>query len=278
MDAKLLTAERFVDKDIECSYRFVISTTEYFRPHFHDYFELFVMLDGNATHCVNGEKIALSKGDMVFIRPFDTHDYLSEHSKIFSMMNITFTQKTTDDLFTFLGEGFPSLTLNNMPLPPTVRLSKSELEWFNARMDSVCAIDGNDRNGLKTAIRILLFRIFTRFFADFENKQDDIPVWLDELLDQLRQNGNFIVGVERLLELSPKTREHTLRSIKKYTGQTATEYINGLRLNFIANMLRNSNHNISDIIFDSGFNNISWASTQFHKRFNMSMSEYRKNI
>ena len=88
---------------------------------------------------------------------------------------------------------------------------------------------------------------------------------------------NFIIGLDRLLELTPKTREHTLRSIKKHIGVTATEYINTLRLNYVANMLRNSNHSISDIIFESGFNNISWASTLFHQKFGMSMREYRNN-
>lgn len=277
MEAKLLTADRFVDKETQCSYRYVISTTEYFRPHYHDYYELFVMLDGNALHCVNGEEIHLSKGDMVFIRPNDTHDYLCKNGKIFSMMNITFTQNTLTELFHFLGEGFPSDTLSNIDLPPTVHLSSSELDWFNSRMESICAIDTNNRTELKTAIRVLLFRIFTRFFSDYEDKQNEIPIWLDELLDTMRRNGNFIVGIDRLLELSPKTREHTLRSIKKYTGQTATQYINGLRLNYIANMLRNSNHNVADIIYESGFNNISWASNQFYNKFNMTMSEYRKD-
>lgn len=278
MEAKLLTAERFVDKEAECSYRYIISTTEYFRPHYHDYYELFVMLDGNALHIVNGAEIKLTRGDMVFIRPSDTHDYICENGKVFSMMNITLTSKTVDDLFTFLGEAFPSAALKNSPLPPNFHLSNNELDWFNLRMDSICAIDGDEKQEIKTAIRILLFRIFTRFFADVDTAKDGIPSWLDELLDKMRQNGNFIVGVDKLLELSPKTREHTLRSIKKYTGQTATEYINSLRLNFIANMLRNSNHNISDIIYDSGFNNISWASTLFREKFKMSMSDYRKSI
>ena len=104
-----------------------------------------------------------------------------------------------------------------------------------------------------------------------------MPAWLDRLLDSMRQNGNYIYGVERMLKLTDKSREHTLRSIKKYTGMTATEFINGLRLSFIANMLRNSNHSVSDIIFESGFNNISWASTLFRRKFGMTMQEFRKN-
>ena len=46
MEPKLLTAERFVDQRIECMYRYILSDTEYFRPHYHDYFEIFLVLSG----------------------------------------------------------------------------------------------------------------------------------------------------------------------------------------------------------------------------------------
>ena len=43
-------------------------------------------------------------------------------------------------------------------------------------------------------------------------------------------------------------------------------------------MLKNSNHDIADIVFESGFGNISWASELFKERYGMTMSEYRKKI
>ena len=92
MTPKLLTAERFIDMRSEISYRYVLSDTEYFRPHYHDYFELFLMLDGSAVHFVNGDEIKLSKGTAVFVRPNDTHDFVCKNGKTFSMLNITFTQ------------------------------------------------------------------------------------------------------------------------------------------------------------------------------------------
>ena len=186
MEAKLLTAERFVDKISECSYRYVISTTEYFRPHYHDYYELFVILDGTAYHNVNGNEIKLTKGDMVFIRPDDIHNYSCENNKTFSMMNITLSTKTVSDMFSFLGDAFPSATLNNAILPPNIHLSNKELDWFNLRMDSICAIEGEKKQELKTAMRILLFKIFTRFFSDIDSSKEGTPVWLDELLDNMR--------------------------------------------------------------------------------------------
>ena len=50
MDAKLLTADRFVDMRTGIMYRYVHSETEYFRPHYHDYCEVFEVLEGAAQH------------------------------------------------------------------------------------------------------------------------------------------------------------------------------------------------------------------------------------
>ena len=97
MEAKLLTAERFVDMRIGCSYRYVHSTTEYFRPHYHDYYEIFILYDGTALHLINGEEKKLYAGDAVFIRPSDTHDYRCINEKGFDMLNITFTADTAKE-------------------------------------------------------------------------------------------------------------------------------------------------------------------------------------
>jgi len=58
-------------------------------------------------------------------------------------------------------------------------------------------------------------------------------------------------------------------------GVTVSEFINDLRLNYVANMLSNSNHTITEIIFESGFNNISWANELFKKKYGSSMRQFR---
>lgn len=278
MEPKLLTAERFVDMRTEISYRYVHSDTEYFRPHFHDYYEIFLLLEGEVTHLVNGERLPLHKGALVFIRPDDLHDYAVREGKSCSMLNITFTAKTAESLFSYLGEGFPTHRLLSAKLPPEVTLNEAELSYILSHMTTVRTIDENDLGRLRTALRILIFRIFTRFFADFDEKDaPEIPVWLSRLCEEMRKNGNFTYGIPRMLELSDKTREHLSRCMKKYMGITASEFINDLRLRFIANMLKNSNHDIADIVFESGFGNLSWASEQFRKKYGMTMSKYRKS-
>ena len=87
--AKILEAQRFVDMETGCSYRFVNSKTEFFREHSHDYYEIFIMLEGEAYHLVNGEEVALRPFDAVFIRASDTHNYRARQEMPFSFLNLT---------------------------------------------------------------------------------------------------------------------------------------------------------------------------------------------
>ena len=277
MEAKLLRADRFVDSVTGISYRYVHSETEYFRPHYHDYFELFLLLEGAATHFVNQQSVALTRGALVFIRPSDVHDYAVREGAGFSMLNITFTAETARALLSYLGDGFPTAALLSSVLPPEVTLDEEELCYLLSHMTTIRTIDEGDHGRVQTALRILIFRILTRYFADYAEKSAaQAPAWLEELCGKMKHNSNFTYGIERMLSLTDKSREHLARSIKKYLGVTLSEFINDLRLSFIANMLKNSNHDIADIIFESGFGNISWSSVCFKKNYGKTMREYRK--
>ena len=278
MEPKLLTADRFVNTAVGCSYRYVYSDTEYFRPHYHDYYELFLLLEGSVIHYVNGQQLPLSQGALVFIRPRDTHDYLLRDGDHFSMLNITISKETIEALFSYLGDGFCANQLLDADMPPQVDLPSSGFHYILSQMTGIRTIDEAQTPRLKTALRVLLFRIFTRFFADFgDESTKEVPLWLSDLCNEMKKNGNFTYGIERMLALSGKSREHLSRSIKKYMGVSLSSFINELRLHFVANMLKNSNHDIADIVFESGFGDLSWAAELFRKKYGMTMSQYRKN-
>ena len=278
MDAKLLTANRFVDTQTGISYRYIYSETEYFRPHYHDYYEIFILLGGKARHLVNGQDLLLKEGSIVFIRPNDIHDYLCVGGAPFSMLNFTFTDATARSLFDYLGEQ-AGAALQERELPPTNLFSKEDFSWLNAHMTAIRATSAADTEALKTALRVLLFRLVSKFFlgaTESDRNRGEMPAWLSDLCLEMRKNENFVYGSARMFELSDRSREHVSRSLKKHTGMTVSEFVNDLRLTFVANMLKNSNHSISHILYESGFNNVSWASELFRKKYGMTMREYRK--
>ena len=233
------------------------------------------MLSGFAKHSANGSISHLKAGDVVFMRPSDVHKYAELHGETFTFCNINFTNETRDQLFAFLGEGFPSEELMSSLVPPLSRMTEREISHFEIKLARISAIPQENDAERKTALRILLMDLFTDQFSSYHVRDDSLPLWLDELCQKMRSNANFIEGSEKMIALSEKSREHLSRSMKKYMNTTISGFINDLRLNYIANMLRNSNKKISDIIFDSGFNTLSLASTLFVEKYGMNMRQFR---
>ena len=194
MEPKLLTAQRFVNMRTGISYRYVHSETEYFRPHYHDYCEIFLVLSGGARHLVGNREFPLSPRELVFVRPGDTHDYIGVGGG-YSMLNIAFTMETLQGMFAFLGEGFPAAALMSAQTPPSVTLSQAAFSALDARMTAIRAIDQEDLNARKTALRILLFEIFSTHFAFFTSDAPSAPAWLEDLCRQMRGCG-FVEGSE----------------------------------------------------------------------------------
>ena len=258
------------------SYRIVNSKTEYFVEHSHDYYEIFVMLTGEARHVVSGESYTLSVGDAPLIRPADTHKYREIDEGEFTFFNLTFTEETLRSAFEYLGDGFPSDHLLRAPIPPVSHLTRRELARVESHIKLLGAIAPDDVKGLRTALRIMLMEILCRGFSDYTPHMERVPGWLEDVCVRMRTEGGFVEGAGKMLEMSGRTREHLSRSMKRYMGLTVTEFVNELRLNYIANMLRNSNKKIAEIVFDSGFNTMSLATELFRRRYGMNMREFRK--
>ena len=79
-----------------------------------------------------------------------------------------------------------------------------------------------------------------------------------------------------MTELSGYSREHLSRSVKKYLNLTLSEYINSLRINWICNMLINTDVSITDLCYESGFSSLSYFYRIFKASIGMTPSDFRE--
>lgn len=268
-----------VDMESECLYRFVYGATDIFAPHCHDYYEIFLTVSGTVTHWINGMTCKLPEGTLVFIRPDDVHGYIYDNpqSAETTYVNLTFTQNTMDQLFTYLSDSFPSEKLLRSPMPPSVTLSQAEKKRLLHQISELDLVKWQDKHALKLRMRVLLADIFARsFYALPEPEAEEQPLWFSQLTQDMEQPEHFAAGIECMITLSGKTREHLSRCIRKYLGVTATEYINDLRINYASNLLINTNAPILDICFTCGFQNVSRFYQVFKKKYDKTPSEFRK--
>lgn len=274
MEPKKLMAKKHTDEESGFLLRHVKSETEYFRPHWHDYYEIFLMLSGKGEHFVNGKAFSLARGNLIFIRDFDLHDYACIDERI-EFINLAFTKETLFDMFLYLGDGIEKDKLLSAEFPPQIRLTEAETEKLHMEFAKLNTFDSSDKKSMVTEMRFLLAKIFVTYFRQFSHSDSGIPFWLESALEKMKAPRNFIAGKERFFELCGRTREHATRSLKAYYGVTPSDYVNDLRLCYAANLLMSSNLSATDICYECGFKNLSWFYSEFENKFGVSPGKYK---
>ena len=276
MKAIKLKTEDLIDQESEIHYAYHKSLATITIPHNHDFFEIFLITQGEAIHKINDRQEIIEEGDLVFIRPDDIHNYEKSDEKNCELINLAFPSSTILKLFEYFGEGFNSDKLIDTEYPPRIKLSKIEKEILISRLEKLNTLRRANKKKIKTELRILLADIFSRYFTYQESSANKIiPSWLVKLKSEMNRKENFVLGINKMYELCKRTPEHLSRSFKKHFNESPTDYITNLRLNYAANLLSNSDKDITNIAMESGFENLSHFYHLFRKKFNTSPKEFR---
>ncbi|MBO5060660.1 MAG: helix-turn-helix domain-containing protein [Clostridia bacterium] len=256
--------------------RYIRSDIEGFVPHKHKFYEIFLTTKGTLLHIVNDTLQTIEAGSLLFIRDFDHHYYSATGSEPFEFINFSFKKDALTELFAYLGNGFPSEVLFESKMPPAAMLLPNEQEKL---LYSILELNSFE-NPLEanSRMRTLLFNVFTKYFHNYSPEHCDIPLWLEIAYEKMKSPANFVLGGDRLVELSGKSREHIARCMKKYYNITPFEFITNLRMNYAANLMRTSNLSITDICFECGFSNLSWFYKVFEATYNTTPAKYKKAL
>lgn len=276
---KLLKAASIIDEEIEGYYvYFPLVEQIATQAHYHDFYEVFLVIAGQINHHVNGEKILLKSGALVLIRPDDVHFYSNAENQNCELINLAFLTGTLDQLLAYLGLVNGAQVLLAAPLPLTVTLSPVRRNLLAAQIKEWgLFMYRRDKAVARLALRALLAQIITQFFhvSPFEEDVGNPPVWLAEVYQQMQQRHHVVEGRPALMRLANRSPEHVGRAFKTYLGVTPSQFINDLRLDYAADLLRHTDRSVLDICFDVGFGNLSHFYHRFKERWDCSPMQFR---
>ncbi len=280
MTAVLLHTNDQIDQTTGFRYRRVYLHNEGSRLHRHDYYEVFLTLCDDVKHTVNGETTVLPMGALLFIRKEDTHFYESSIKDNISFVNFAFTEEILHSLFQFLSTGYGYEALLAADMPPMVELTEQDTGYIISLFDDLNALPAEDIPGRMYRGRMLLLKLFTKFFSLYQSpalsEEDYPPQWLTVLDKEMHKLQHFSQGIDHMIQLSGHCHTHLGRVMKKHYGQTITEYINTIRLQYWANSLTTTNIPVLELCYTCGFNNISWAYALFKEKYGVPPAAYRK--
>ena len=274
-EPKLLLAKWHTDPQTGFLYRYIISQSERLVNHFHDYYEVFLVSDGCVYHTVNGIKTLLKRGDLLFIRAEDIHLMSYCNNSSFSIANLAFTSDICKSLFSYLDGGIEISKLLESESPPNVKLQDNETEKLLYTLQSINTASYTDPSEKILKMKSVLFKIFSDYFSKYTVKENSYTLWFEYLCEQLNKPSVFQKRTIDLSSMCGKTQEHISRCFKKNLGLTPSEYINEIRLNYAANLLKNTNISVLEISMECGFENLSWFYRKFKEKFGVTPKEFR---
>lgn len=272
---KLLAKDIFGEA-MECHYAFINSIKKTSGIHYHDFYELFVIIKGSTKHIVNEQSSILGEGTLMFIRPRDIHYYEEMSGIDCQLVNLAFSKNTFEAIRNFLGTGFSVDNLLASNMPSQVLLPMVETSHLKDKIESIYFSKTMTSHIKNALIRVLLVDIFAKYFIEVKTEKNNIPSWILDIKSQMELKNNFVKGISIMKSISGKSPEHINRMFVKYFNVTPTAFINELRVNYAGNLLIYTDEEILDIALEAGFQNLSHFYHVFKKINRVSPGEYRK--
>lgn len=276
-NAPVLSANQYVDP--YCSgYCTVISNQAQMGfQHTHNYYEIFLVLEGQAVHLANTVAAPLQKGSMVLLRPEDEHCYLPPMSPDFRFLNLIVTEEVIQKVVGFLGEGFDSVLSSTGEYPRHCEITGNEFDRVLESLNTLMLFPKGDLDRYNTLFRITALDVLSCFFHQtMLSDHLDYPEWLRFLVLEMQKKENYARGLPAMYEISKYTPEHLCRAFRKYLDTSPTRFLNAIRLDEAALRLIYTGDEIIDIAMDIGFDNLSHFYHLFKQRHEMSPLRYRK--
>jgi AraC family L-rhamnose operon transcriptional activator RhaR/AraC family L-rhamnose operon regulatory protein RhaS len=255
-----------------------------FPLHFHDFYEIYIILSGTGTLIISGDHLELRSGDVFCIWPDQLHGFKNVQELVVLNIHIvpSFLEKNHFDIRSMPGfsDFFGVLRKEENPLKhyDKWRLEPTLIPEVLSLFRSTCKELADTLPGYKTAAVILFFRLLILLLrARAERNPANIRFGKEarDLIDYVKKNFRKQLTINTLISVSGMSASQILRAFKFYTGYSPVIYINRLRINIASRDLIDTVKSVTDIAFDVGFHDSNYFCRCFKKYLGVSPRVYR---
>lgn len=250
-----------------------------------DFSELVIVMNGTAMHQVNEESFFIKKGDVFLLGKSITHGYFDVNN--LRICNIMFRPQMlhSSDLDLRTLTGFHALLVlepylaQNKCFQSHLRLSLDSFEEIHNLTDLMMNeyhhhIPG--RNTLLNAYFQILITTLSRLYTLPADSEEFKAINIAKSVSYMENHFTDPISIAKLADISSMSTRHFSRIFTDSYHITPGNYILSLRMQHACVLLRTTSRTISDIAYDSGFNDSNYFSRQFQKMYKITPREYRK--
>ena len=241
------------------------------QAHDHDYFEVFLVEQGQADHWVNGRQDRLQAGHLVYIRPGDAHAFRADQKQGCGIINVMFRAETAEHFLARYPEDFRGRLFDRPGAFPETHLLQGP------RMERGVNVAQDFANARPTLARLdeLLLTLANRVVTPVSTLGMKVPQWFADACEAARAPEVFKLGAPGFIAVAGRSHEHVCRTCQTTLGLTPSAYINRVRTEFAADQLARSNDPIPDIAVQCGIENLSHFYRVFRRHYGTTPRAYR---
>jgi AraC-like DNA-binding protein len=250
------------------------------RWHFHPQYELTLITKGNGKRLVGNHVANFSSPDMVLIGPNIPHCWSNLRNS--SGYSLQFT----------LDGNLPLGQLDEMrALEETLQQAHFGIRFTGPVVDRVKtalkAIVGQSMLARLAKFIEVMGEIATAPIVDrhllcdtslTHNQHDHHMAAISRAVGYVLANLEEEIRLEDLLKVTSMSKPTFCRQFKSHTGRSLTTFINEVRIANARRLLTETEQSITQIAYESGFQNLSHFNVQFRKTSNESPSEFRRGV
>ena len=252
--------------------------------HWHDFFELEMVLEGEAVHVLNGVSYHVQPGSLYLLTPADLHTLIAtpnaDPNAELTVLNLSFLNSIVSDT------SFTEV----QTLPPPLTATAKDKDFDDLLYLMQMMFEAKWKRGPYTddVLRHLFLSFIFRFLRLYRlqsntEKQADMEIHGNRELMYIQNAIAYIRYNFRDPDISIKkiAAEVCLSSnyfgiiFKKHMGETCLSYLKKQRMNFANALLQNSNLTIAEIAEKCGYSNVPYFISDFRNTYGMPPRKHR---
>lgn len=238
------------------------------KPHCHEYHEIFVILEGNGMHQIDGTVYPLKSKSFQIVPHFFSHQFTRNTET--TGFTIAITNVFIEQLSRFDSDSNYRALFEKEHM---IHLSAKEFESFGFFLNEIQKEEINDAYRQNICAAILLKLIpFIGHNLGIENN------FSRSVRKALENNFMKRLSTEQYAAMFNLTAVNLNIKVKKMAGKTIMQMQDDLLITNVKRLLYNTDIDLKDIAFDHGFNDYTHFSHFFKKHTGISPIGYRKGV
>jgi len=239
--------------------------------HWHNCYEMELVIDGHGTHIINGKKYPMHVGDFYLLTTEDCHKVISNEP--ITTLGIMFDEKFVSEELLF------HIPVIRITVPELLTCIDGDIyniirNYFERVLAEV--VDGTGEFLSAVYISKLIECIMIELFRAIGGKESCVTrKATNDALVYIHSHYTENISLASLAELLHFSPSYLSMYFKESTGKNFKEYLIALRLKHAARLLANTELTVAEICYSCGFSSYSHFMRTFKSNFGQTPISFR---